>query len=118
MSADEHIMRVLEDEIGLDSIEARVFLFVTTHGRSSIPEISSGLGIGEEQAIHACRSIEGLGGFISMPHDTYEAMHPRFTAVNMYRRYCQRKDMPFKRNNAVDGIGSMLEGRYDDARTK
>jgi hypothetical protein len=45
-------------------------------------------------------------------------MHPRFTAVNMYRKMCEREHIEFKRNKIVDSIGVILEQAYDDARTK
>ena len=48
----------------------------------------------------------------------FEAMHPRFTAVNMYRRMCERENIEFKRNKIVDSIGVFLEKSYEDARTK
>ncbi len=33
-----------------------------------------------------------LGAFIDISETEFEAMHPRFTAVNMYRKVCaQRK---------------------------
>ena len=48
----------------------------------------------------------------------FEAMHPRFTAVNMYRKMCEREHIEFKRNKIVDSIGVVLEQPYDDARTK
>jgi len=45
-------------------------------------------------------------------------MHPRFTAVNMYRRMCERENIEFKRNKIADSIGVILEKFYEDARTK
>ena len=45
-------------------------------------------------------------------------MHPRFTAVNMYRKHCEKEKIEFKRNVTVDNIGVALEIPYDDARTK
>ena len=53
-----------------------------------------------------------------MPKTEYEAMHPRFTAVNMYRRMCERENIDFKKNSVVDNIGIALEEPYDDVRTK
>jgi hypothetical protein len=53
-----------------------------------------------------------------MPDDEFEAMHPRFTAVNMYRKMCEREQKPFKKNLVIDNIGVALEVSYDDARTK
>ena len=45
-------------------------------------------------------------------------MHPRFTAVNMYRKMCERENIDFKKNLIVDNIGIALEEPYDDVRTK
>ena len=72
------------------------------------------------QTAHRQTSQEliGLGGFIDMPETEFEAMHPRFTAVNMYRRMCERENIDFKKNLVVDNIGIALEEPYDDARTK
>jgi len=53
-----------------------------------------------------------------MPKTEFEAMHPRFTAVNMYRKMCERENIDFKKNLVVDYIGIALEETNDDARTK
>jgi len=53
-----------------------------------------------------------------MTENIFEAMHPRFTAVNMYRKMCEREKIDFKRNVIVDNIGVALEKTYEDARTK
>ena len=53
-----------------------------------------------------------------MEQGRFEALHPRFAAVNMYRRRCERMGVRPGRNRAVDGIGAALERPYDDARTK
>jgi hypothetical protein len=45
-------------------------------------------------------------------------MHPRFTAVNLYRRMCTRENIEFKKNLIVDNIGVALEKYYERARTK
>jgi len=45
-------------------------------------------------------------------------MHPRFTAVNMCRRMCERKNIDFKKNLVGDNIVIALEEPYDDERTK
>jgi len=112
------IERSLVSEIRLDPVQARVFLLVTMEGRMSAEEAASRLGIAPEAALGACRSLVKLGGFIDVAPTEFEAMHPRFTAVNMYRRMCERENIRFGRNKTVDGIGVILERYYDDARTK
>ena len=111
------IGRVLVDEIGLTGEQAAAFIAVTTGGRMSAPEIAKAAGIPPDAARAAAESLISAGAFIDMPGGTYEAMHPRFTAVNMYRRACERSGRPFGRNNAVDMVGAALEGAYDAART-
>ncbi|MDX1595456.1 MAG: hypothetical protein R3327_00780 [Nitrosopumilaceae archaeon] len=108
----------LISEINLKPIQAKIFLLVTCHGRMTPKEISENLGISEEIAKTTAKELIDLGAFIDYSDNEYEAMHPRFTAVNMYRKFCEREKIEFKRNKIVDNIGVVLEKPYDDARTK
>ncbi len=108
----------LISEIHLDSIQARVFLLVTCSGKMSPDEISKKLQIPVDEAENASKDLMNLGAFIDITPTEFEAMHPRFTAVNMYRKMCERENVEFKRNKVVDNIGVNLEKLYDDARTK
>lgn len=112
------IKETLVSEVGLGAMQADVYLLVTCHGRMTAAKISSRLGVLEGEAGRSAKDLVGLGAFIDMPGGEFEAMHPRFTAVNMYRRSCERRGAKFARNRAVDAIGAALEGAYDDARTK
>ena len=84
----------------------------------SSKKIAEKLDIPEESASRTANELIDLGAFIDMPDDEFEAMHPRFTAVNMYRRHCERENIEFKRNKTVDNIGAILEEPYDNARTQ
>ncbi len=108
----------LVSEIGLSHIQARVYLLVTCHGKMSSAEISRRLGIQPDDARKAAEDLMALGAFIDISDTEFEAMHPRFTAVNMFRKMCQRTGTTFQRNRTVDNIGALLEKPYDDARTK
>ena len=112
------VQKDLISEIRLDPLEARVFLLVTMGGKMTIHDIASRLEIDIDAASSACLNLTGLGGFIEMSPTEFEAMHPRFTAVNMYKRMCEREGIKFGRNKTVDGIGALLERHYDHARTK
>ena len=81
-------------------------------------KIANDLQITLDDATQNSKKLVELGGFIDMPNDEFEAMHPRFTAVNMYRKMCEREQKEFKKNLNVDNIGVVLEVSYDDARTK
>ena len=115
------ISRVEKDlisEIKLDPLQAKVFLLVTCYGKMSPATIAEKLNISTDDALNTAKSLMILGAFIDISETEFEAMHPRFTAVNMYRKFCERENIEFKRNKIVDNIGVILEKSYDDARTK
>lgn len=114
----ERIEADLVGEVRLSPIEAKVFLLVTTQGRMDASQIASSLGIAYDDALGVAKRLVLLGGFIDMTETSFEAMHPRFTAVNMYRKMCDRENIEFKKNLIVDNIGVALERHYERARTK
>ena len=119
MSGDfSQIENLLVSEIRLSSIQARIFLLVVTHGKMNAENIAKQLEISADEALINSKKLMELGAFIDMPDNEFEAMHPRFTAVNMYRKMCEREQIEFKKNLKVDNIGVILEKPYDDVRTK
>jgi hypothetical protein len=108
----------LISEIRLEPIQAKVYLLVTCYGKMSSTKIAEKLKISLDDAQKVARELMILGAFIDFSETEFEAMHPRFTAVNMYRKMCERENIEFKRNKIVDNIGVILEKTYDDARTK
>ena len=114
----DKIKNDLISEVRLTKNQAEVFLQVTLKGKMSANQIANTLEISAEDALETSQKLIELGGFIDMPETEFEAMHPRFTAVNMYRKMCERENIDFKKNLIVDNIGVVLEDPYDDARTK
>ena len=114
----DKIKNDLISEIRLTKNQAEVFLLVTLKGKMPADQIAKSLEITVEDALEISQKLIELGGFIDMSETEFEAMHPRFTAVNMYRRMCERENITFKKNLIVDNIGVVLEDPYDDARTK
>ena len=114
----EKIKNDLISEIRLTKNQADVFLLVVLGGKMSVSEIARLSDITVDEARITSEKLVELGGFIDMPETEYEAMHPSFTAVNMYRRMCERENIDFKKNSVVDNIGIALEEPYDDVRTK
>jgi len=114
----EKIKNDLISEVRLTNSQAEVFLLVTLNGKMPVSQISESLEISADDALETSQKLIELGGFIDMPETEFEAMHPRFTAVNMYRKMCERENIDFKKNSIVDNIGIALEEPYDDVRTK
>jgi hypothetical protein len=108
----------LVSELKLSHLQAKVYLLVTCYGKMSSEIISQKLKISLDDAENTSKDLMTLGAFIDITEFEFEAMHPRFTAVNMYRRMCERENIEFKRNKIVDSIGVLLEKPYEDARTK
>lgn len=108
----------LVSEIGISRLQARIFLFVTTHGKKTVREIAEIFEISDAAAAEAACSLQEAGSFIDLSETEFEAMHPRFTVVNMYRRSCKRRGMNFGPNKIVDMMGAILEDSYYSARTK
>jgi len=108
----------LVSEIKLNSIQAKTFLLITCYGKMNKTQIAEKLNVSKDLALKTANELMALGAFIDISETEFEAMHPRFTAVNMYRRLCEKENIEFKRNKIVDSIGVVLEKPYDDARTK
>jgi hypothetical protein len=108
----------LISEINLTPIQAKTFLLITCYGKMTTNQIADKLKISEDLAMKTSKELMDLGSFIDISEKEFEAMHPRFTAVNMYRRFCERQNIEFKRNKIIDSIGVILEKPYEDARTK
>ena len=114
----EKIKNDLISEVRLTKNQAEEFLLVTLKGKRTANQISKSLDMTIDEAKETSQKLVELGGFIDMPETEFEAMHPRFTAVNMYRKMCERENIDFKKNSIVDNLGVVLEEPYDDARTK
>ena len=114
----EKIKNDLVSEIRLTTNQADVFLLVTLKGKMEVDQITKSLDISMNDALETSKKLVELGGFIDMSETEFEAMHPRFTTVNMYRKMCERESIDFKKNTIVDNLGVVLEEPYDDARTK
>ena len=87
------IENLLVSEIKLSPVQARIFLLVVTDGKMNAENIAKQLEISTDEASDNSKKLMELGGFIYMPQSEFEAMHPRFTAVNMYRKMCEREQI-------------------------
>jgi len=114
----DRIEKDLVDQVRLSPLEAKVFLLVTTKGKMDAKQIATNLDISYDESINTAKKLVERGGFIDISQTVFEAMHPRFTAVNMYRKMCQKENIEFKKNLVVDNIGVALEIYYERARTK
>ena len=114
----EKIKNNLISEVKLTKNQAEVFLLVVLEGKMTANQIAKSLEITADDALETSQKLVELGGFIDMSETEFEAMHPRFTTVNMYRRMFELENIYFKKNSIVDNLGVVLEDPYDDARTK
>ena len=78
----EKIKNDLISEVRLTKNQAGVFLLVTLEGKMEVNQIAKSLDISTGDALETSQKLVDLGGFIDMSKTEFEAMHPRFTAVN------------------------------------
>ena len=114
----KQIEDALISEIRLTSVQAKIFLEIVLNGKMTSKQIGERLGIPDTMANENLQQLIQLGGLIDYTETEFEALHPRFASVNMYRKMCERENLEFKKNNLVDNIGIVLEDVYDDVRTK
>ena len=112
------VLDVLTNEIGLTATQAHLYLAITTQGRMDCPAMAESLSISADEACAAAESLVNLGALIEYNDTEYEAMHPRFTMVNMYRRASGARGVPTGRNQNVDNAGAALEEPYYAARER
>ncbi len=105
-------------EVGLLPTQAKAFVLITVHGKKTAGQVAARLKIPDAEAGDLLRFLADAGALIELGGGVFEAMHPRFTIVNMYRRMCERRGEKPGRNRTVDSMGAALERQYDDARTK
>jgi predicted transcriptional regulator len=114
----DNVEEKLVSEVKLSPLQAKVFVHVIKTGKMTADDIAKSLGISHNDALDTAKRLIDFGGFIDITKTEFESMHPRFAVVNMYRRMCERENIPFKKNLTVDNISIVLEKPYDDARTK
>ena len=114
----KQIEDALISEIRLTSVQAKIFLEIVLNGKMTSKQIGEKLGITDTMANENLQQLIQLGGLIDYTETEFEALHPRFASVNMYRKMCERENLEFKKNDLVDNIGIALENSYDDVRTK
>lgn len=112
------IIKSLILELDLSENEAIIFLYITERGKSTIRTISTDLHIDEQGVISSIRTLVDNGMLFNITSSEYETFHPRFSIVNAHRIRCESLGLPFKKSIKIDILGAMLEGRYDDGRTK
>lgn len=114
----EKIINSLILELDLAENDAFVFLYIVERGKSTIRRMSTDLNIDEESVVLSIRTLRDRGMLFNMTSSEYETFHPRFSIVNGHRFKCDMLGVPFKKNIKIDLLGTMLEARYEDARTK
>ena len=114
----KQIEDALISEIRLTSVQAKIFLEIVLNGKMTSKQVGEKLGITYTMANENLQKLIQFGGLIDYTETEFEALHPRFASVNMYRKMCERENLEFKKNDLVDNIGIVLENSYDDVRTK
>jgi sugar-specific transcriptional regulator TrmB len=113
-----NIEKILGSELKLSANESRTFLLIVKNGKMTPRRIHDALQITLPEARRAADSLVNKGMLIEVSPTEYESLHPRFAASNRYKILCEEENIEFKKNIKIDNIGLILEGHYENARTK
>ena len=87
----KQIEDALISEIRLTSVQAKIFLEIVLNGKMTSKQIGEKLGITDGMANENLQKLIQFGGLIDYTETEFEALHPRFASVNMYRKCVKEK---------------------------
>lgn len=98
-------------------MEAQIFLYLITNGKTPLTKISIDLNLTLEKTVDFLNSLIEKGLLLELSGE-YQTFHPKFSIINAYRLQCQRKGIAFKKNVQIDNLATSLERLHESARTK
>ena len=107
----------LISKINLSDIEAQIFLYLITNGKTPLTKISISLNLSLEKTADLLNSLIEKGLLLELSGE-YQTFHPKFSIINAYRLQCQKTGIAFKRNVQIDNLATSLERLHESARTK
>ncbi|GBC72792.1 hypothetical protein HRbin04_00185 [archaeon HR04] len=115
MVSMEQVENDMARELMVSMDVIKVYMLLIRKGMLNAREIADELKIDISKVKDALSNLLRDGACIEID-GRYEALNPRFAVTNMYRMLCLRMNREVKRNERIDGIASILERMYDDAR--
>ena len=113
----DNIKGELISKINLSDIEAQIFLYLITNGKTSLAKISIALKLSLEKTADLLSSLIEKGLLLELSGE-YQTFHPKFSIINAYRLQCQKAGIAFKKNVQIDNLATSLERLHESARTK
>lgn len=104
-----NLRNLLMKQLELSEIETDLFLSLIKVEKLSVANLQHITSVPLENARYNAKKLEQKGMVIEINENEFRALHPRFAIVNRYRRICEEKGIPFKKNLEVDRLGIMLE---------
>lgn len=113
-----NLRNLLMKQLELNEIETDLFLSLIRVEKLSVDDLQYIVSVHIEKARDNAKKLEQKGMIIEINENEFRALHPRFAIVNRYRRICEEKGIPFKKNLEVDRLGIMLENYQDMNKDK
>ena len=107
----------LISKINLSDIEAQIFLYLITNGKTPLTKISISLNLSLEKTADLLNSLIEKGLLLELSGE-YQTFHPKFSIIDAYRLQCQKTGIAFKKNVQIDNLATSLERLHESARTK
>ena len=113
----DKIKAELISKINLSDMEAQIFLYLITNGKTPLTKISIDLDLTLEKTADLLSSLIEKGLLLELSEE-YQTFHPKFSIINAYRRHCLEIGIEFKKNIQIDSLASSIERMHESARTK
>jgi hypothetical protein len=107
----------LISKIKLSDMEARIFLYLISNGKTPLAKMSIAFNLSLEKTADLLSSLIEKGLLLELSGE-YQTFHPKFSIINAYRLHCQRTGIEFKKNVQIDNLATLLERIHESARTK
>lgn len=113
-----NLRNLLMKQLELSEIETDLFLSLIRVEKLSVHNLQHITSVPLENARYNAKKLEQKGMVIEINENEFRALHPRFAIVNRYRRICEERGIPFKKNLEVDRLGIMLENYQEIKKDK
>lgn len=98
----------------MSNLEVEIFLTLIKEENCSADKLVGLTKNSVDKIVEISRELEKKGMVIEISTGVYRSLHPRFAVVNRYRKLCELKNIPFKKNLKIDNLAIMVEKYQND----
>jgi hypothetical protein len=103
------IKSLLSEELQMSNSEIEIFLMLIKEEKCSAERLVFLTNNSLKEIVDISKELEKKGMVIEVNTGVFRSLHPRFAVVNRYRKVCEIRNLPFKKNLKIDNLAIMVE---------